>query len=300
MNIRIGANPIGWSNDDMRELGADISLDTCLTQAKAAGFEGMELGHKFPRTRAELAPVLARHGLDLIGGWYSTSLLEQDEAAELKAAADHIRLLKDMGCTVFILAETTGAIHGDVERPLSGSPVLTHDQWPVFCARMSRFCARLRDEGLVPAYHHHMGTVVETRAEIRLFMEGTDAAVGLLLDAGHARFAGVDPLDLAQDYSGRIAHVHCKDVRAEVLRAARGSNASFLDAVLDGVFTVPGDGSIDFPALLHALKQDGYAGWLVVEAEQDPAKADPATYARMGHDNLARMARAAGFTRRTK
>ncbi len=298
MTIRIGANPIAWSNDDMRELGADISLDTCLVQAKTAGFEGMELGHKFPRASDELAPVMARYGLDLIGGWYSTNLLERDVEAEMNAARDHIRLLKDMGCAVFIMAETTGAIHGDRTGPLSQGPVLTDDQWPLFCARMNGFCARLREEGFLPAYHHHMGTVVETEVEIRLFMDGTDTAMGLLLDAGHARFAGVNPSDLARDFAGRITHVHCKDVRADVLQVARKGDFSFLDAVVEGVFTVPGDGSVDFPALLHSLKQGGYSGWLVVEAEQDPAKADPEHYAKMGHDNLARMAREAGFTRR--
>ena len=297
MNIRIGTNPIAWSNDDMPELGADISLDTCLTQAKAAGYEGMELGHKFPRDGKQLAPVLERHGLDLIGGWYSTNLLERGERAEMKAAADHVRLLKDMGCTVFIMAETTGAVHGDRRVPLSQKPVLDDGQWPMFCARMNGFSAWLRDQDLLPAYHHHMGTVVETEEEIRRFMDGADDSAGLLIDSGHAAFAGANMLDLARDFAGRITHVHCKDIRPDVLQAATAQECSFLDAVVDGVFTVPGDGGLDFSALLNVLRQGGYSGWLVVEAEQDPARADPERYAKMGHDNLARMAAAAGFTR---
>lgn len=297
MHIRIGVNPITWSNDDMRELGADITLDTCLLQARAAGFEGIELGHKFPRHKTALAPIMARHKLDLIGGWYSTGLLTRSVQQEMEAASDHICLLWDMDCEVFIMAETTGSIHGDIGRPLSERPALDKNDWPLFCSRVAEFSANLRDLGFLPAYHHHMGTVVETRQDIDRLMDGTGDETGLLLDTGHAMFSNADPVALARDYAARITHVHCKDVRLRVCHAALEDNASFLAAVVDGVFTVPGDGGVDFPSVLQALKDGGYTGWLVVEAEQDPARVDPQRYATLGYDNLMRMARAAGFDR---
>lgn len=296
MSIRIGTNPIAWSNDDQRELGAEISLDTCLSQAKAAGFEGIELGHKFPRSSHALRPILEQHGLDLIGGWYSTSLLTRTAAEEIVAAREHMTLLGEMGCEVFIMAETTNAIHGERSMRLSQSPTLNVEDWAGFGHRMSEFSMRLRDAGLLPAYHHHMGTVVETAEEIARFMQTTDAAVGLLLDTGHATFAGADPVALAKAYGARITHVHCKDVRLSVKAAALERDASFLDAVVDGVFTVPGDGDVDFASVLTAIRQASYAGWLVVEAEQDPKKADPETYARLGYANLQSLAALSALT----
>jgi len=295
VGIRIGINPIAWSNDDMRELGAEISLETCLTQAKAAGFEGIELGHKFPRTSAALRPILDDHGIELIGGWYSTELLTRPVSDEWKAAEDHLALLKEMGCPVFIMAETSDAVHGERGVPLSRRPVLEPGGWAEFGRRMSEFSIRLRDQGILPAYHHHMGTVVETSEEIARFMEATGEAVGLLLDTGHASFAGIDPAALARAYGPRITHVHCKDIRLPVRTEALKSDASFLDAVLDGVFTVPGDGDVDFGSVLTEMSKAAYGGWLVVEAEQDPEKADPETYANLGFANLQSFAADAGL-----
>ena len=295
MGIRLGTNPIAWSNDDWRELGADISLDSCLSQARAAGFEGIELGHKFPRTSAQLRPLMDRHSIELIGGWYSTELLRRSVAEEMQAAQDHMALLEDMGCTIFIMAETSNAIHSDRAIGLSQSPVLAAADWAEFGRRMTEFAARLGDRGLVPAYHHHMGTVVETSEEIARFMEATDEGVGLLLDTGHAAFAGADPSVLARAYASRITHVHCKDIRLPVRKAALHSDASFLDAVIEGVFTVPGDGGVDFPSVLAEMGKAAYGGWLVVEAEQDPEKADPETYANLGFTNLQSFAADAGL-----
>ena len=295
MTLRIGINPIGWSNDDLRELGGEIPLETCLGEARGAGFTGIELGHKFPRTAARLRPILEAHDIGLVGGWYSTGLLSRDVRAEIVAARDHLDLLRDMGCSVYIIAETTNAIHGDISAPLSKSPVLEAGDWPGFGARMTEFCKFLRDRGFAPAYHHHMGTVVETADEIARFMDSVGEEVGLLLDTGHASFAEADPVALARTYGPRITHLHCKDLRSSVRDAALARDASFLDAVVDGVFTVPGDGDVDFPTVLAEMSRVGYAGWLVVEAEQDPDKADPKTYAEIGYANLHRMAAEAGF-----
>ncbi len=295
MTLRIGVNPIAWSNDDMRELGGQTPLETCLGEARGAGFTGIELGHKFPRAAAQLRPILEAHDIGLIGGWYSTELLRRDVRAEIAAARDHLDLLRDMGCGVYIIAEITGAIHGDVSAPLSRSPRLEAGDWPGFGARMTEFCKFLRDRGFAPAYHHHMGTVVETEDEIARFMDSVGQEVGLLLDTGHAAFAKADPVALARTYGPRITHLHCKDLRLPRRDAALARDASFLDAVVEGVFTVPGDGDIDFPAVLAEMSRVDYAGWLVVEAEQDPDKANPKTYAEIGYANLNRMAAQAGL-----
>ena len=293
MHIRLGINPLTWTNDDMPELGAATPLETCLAEGKQAGFAGFELGNKFPRDAAMLRPIMARHGLDLVSGWYGSRLLERDVDAEMAAAESHINLLSAMGCKVMVHAEVARAIHGEKTIPLSMRPVMTDADWAVFAPRITEFAKRLKARGLWLAYHHHMGTVIETQAEIDRLMALTSPEVGLLLDTGHLTFAGGDPALAARQHAGRIVHVHCKDIRRAVLGEAKARDLPFLAAVLEGVFTVPGDGCVNYPAVLKPLAVAGYAGWLVVEAEQDPAKAHPLTYARMGYDNLARLAREA-------
>jgi inosose dehydratase len=293
MHIRLGINPLTWTNDDMPELGAATPLETCLAEGKQAGFAGFELGNKFPRDAAMLRPIMARHGLDLVSGWYGSRLLERDVDAEMAAAESHINLLSAMGCKVMVHAEVARAIHGEKTIPLSKRPVMTDADWAIFAPRITEFAKRLKARGLWLAYHHHMGTVIETQAEIDRLMALTSPEVGLLLDTGHLTFAGGDPALAARQHAGRIVHVHCKDIRRAVLGEAKARDLPFLAAVLEGVFTVPGDGCVNYPAVLKPLAVAGYAGWLVVEAEQDPAKAHPLTYARMGYDNLARLAREA-------
>ncbi|MDR3518095.1 MAG: myo-inosose-2 dehydratase [Azospirillaceae bacterium] len=287
MSVRIGVNPIAWSNDDMQELGRETPLETCLSEGRQIGFAGFELGHKFPRKSAELGPILSRHGLALVSGWYSSGLLERSVEEEIAAAQDHLALLKELGATVMIVAETTGAVHGNRAAPLSTRPVIKAGDWAAFGQRMTAFGAYLKDQGLPIAYHHHMGTVVETPAEIDRFMDVTGPEVGLLLDTGHMTFAGGNPVAMVQRWGHRINHVHCKDVRPALLAEARKTDSSFLDAVVNGVFTVPGDGGIDYRTVLGALKAAGYRGdWLVIEAEQDPAKANPFTYLTKGYQHL--------------
>lgn len=291
MKVRLGTNPIAWSNDDLRSLGGDTPLETCLAEAKEAGYSGIELGHKFPRASGDLAPILDRHGLDLVSGWYSTHLLERGVEAELDAMQPHLDLLEDMGCHVVIVAECSGAIHSDRTTPLSRRPTIADDQWPEFGRRLTQLGEATAIMGLTLVYHHHMGTVVQTSAEIDTLMDETGKSVKLLLDTGHATFAGADPARLARRHEHRIGHLHAKDVRADVMAACLKRDASFLDSVVDGVFTVPGLGAVDFPAVIAALPT--YEGWLVVEAEQDPAKAHPLTFAKQGRENLARMIRGA-------
>lgn len=292
--IRIGANPIGWSNDDKKELGGHIPLEQCLKEAKAAGFEGMELGNKFPRTAEALKKALKPFDLALVGGWWSLALLERDAKAEFAAARDHIDLLKALGSTVFIAAECSNSIHGNDKAPISSRPVLMKDGWKAFGKCMTEIAKRVHDEGLRLVYHHHMGTVVQSEAEIDRLMHETGDAVHLLLDCGHTTWGGGDPARVARHYKSRIGHVHAKDVREAVMRKVHGLDCSFLDAVVQGVYTVPGDGMVDFVAVFKELK--GYSGWVVVEAEQDPDKAPPAKYAKMGYDNLRKMLKAGGLT----
>jgi myo-inosose-2 dehydratase len=291
--IRIGANPIGWSNDDMVELGGHIPLEQCLAEAKAAGFEGMELGNKFPREAAKLKPILDAHGLALISGWHSTFLIERDADAEFAAVRAHAGLLRAMGCKVLIAAECTRTVHGDKEKPLSSRPVMTEGEWSRLTSRLTQFAEKLRELGLTLVYHHHMGTVVQSEAEIDRLMTETGPAVKLLLDTGHAVWGGADPAALASRHRDRIAHVHTKDVREAVMARAAREDWSFLNSVVEGVYTVPGDGMIDFVAVLRELK--AYSGWVVVEAEQDPEKANSATYAKLGYGNIKRFLRQAGL-----
>jgi myo-inosose-2 dehydratase len=287
MNIRLGANPIIWSNDDLRELGADITLETCLGEARAVGFEGMELGHKFPRDPRSLAAVLARFGLECVSGWYSAELLGWGVGEELTRLRPHLDLLKAMGSRVLVFAEVSDAVHGDLDRPLSERPVLTAREWSELGRRLTEVAAATAAEGVRLAYHPHMGTVVQSESDIGVLMAATGPEVGLLLDTGHAAFAGADPAALARLHAPRIVHVHAKDVRSEIAQQARSGNWSFLRAVLAGVFTVPGDGSVAFEPVFAELRD--YSGWVVLEAEQDPRLANPLTYATLGYRNLRRL-----------
>lgn len=291
MTLRIGANPIGWSNDDMRQLGGDTTLETCLAEAASVGFVGMELGHKFPRTAPALKAVLAPFGLACVSGWYSAELLTRDADAELAALRPHLDLLKAMGSDVLVFAETSNAIHGDVAAPLSTRPTLL--DWSEFGRRVTAVAdATLRD-GVRLVYHHHIGTIVQSAADIDALMASTGPSVHLLLDSGHATWGGADPTALAARYRSRISHVHTKDVRAAVMHEAAAQDWSFLTSVVAGVYTVPGDGMIDFVALFRALPD--YDRWVVIEAEQDPAVANPLVYARRGYAHLTQVLRETGL-----
>ena len=295
MPCPIGINPLTWTNDDMPALGGDTPLETCLKEAKEAGYDGVELGNKFPREAAKLAPIMANFRLKIVSGWYSARLLTRDADAEMAAMDGHLSLLKAMGSPVMVFAEVTGCVHGDKGAKLDSRKKPTEAEMDLLASRMTEIAKRMRAQGMRLAYHHHMGTVIENEAEIDALMAKTGPEVELLLDTGHFTYAGGDPLKLARKYAKRIAHVHCKDIRPAVLVDCKRRGLSFLDSVLEGVFTVPGDGCVSYPPIFAELKRAGYAGWLVVEAEQDPAKAHPLTYARMGNRYLRDTARAAGL-----
>ena len=295
MNVRFGVSPIAWVNDDMPELGAGTALETILSDAQAIGFSGIELGGAFPRDAAALRPLLESHHLMLIGGWYSASLLERGVDEEIDAMQPHLSLLKVMGCSVFILAETSNAIHGDMETPLAATPRLEQAEWRRFGDRLTSIGDYLADHGLRLAYHHHLGTVVERSADVDDLIRFTGPSVGLTVDTGHAALGGVDAVALIRRAPGRVAHVHCKDVRGRIFSELRRNEGSFLAGVLAGMFTVPGDGDLDFMKVMQALASMGYSGWIVVEAEQDPAIADPRQYGAIGFRTLKEDAAAAGL-----
>lgn len=296
MTVRFGVSPIAWINDDLPELGAGTPLERVLADAHEIGFSGIELGGSFPRDPAILGPLLASHGLDLVGGWYGGHLLDQSTRKEIEALAPHLALLKAMGCGVFIYAETSNAIHGDRSRPLSAAPRLDEARWPPFGAALTEIADHIASEGLAFAYHPHLGTVVERPEDVGQLLRHTGASVGLTVDTGHAVLGGGDAASLILANPSRIAHVHCKDIRAEVAASVTRAGGGFLDGVLAGMFTTPGDGDLDFAAVMRALADIGYGGWIIVEAEQDPALAAPRRYAEIGLRSLEREAATAGLS----
>jgi len=295
MAVRIGTNPIAWSNDDMPELGGDTPLETCLVEARQAGFTGIEKGNKFPFEPAALQKVLGRHGLSFVSGWYGAELRRRTVEQEIEAMRSHLDLLRACGCDVMVFAETSGTVQGSRGVPVADRPVMREDEWPVFLERLGVLGDWMADEGVRIAFHHHMGTVIEKAHEIDRMLEGTPESVGLLFDTGHLAFADEDPAAVSRRWAHRINHVHAKDVRPDVLARAWAEQWSFLDSVVSGVFTVPGDGCVDFVPALRPVAEAGYAGWLIVEAEQDPAKAHPLTYARKGYAALRAAAETAGL-----
>ncbi len=283
MAVRIGVNPLLWTNDDLPTLGADTPLEVCLGDSREAGFAGVELGNKFPRQADILGRVLEAFELQLISGWYSSLLLHRSVAEEIDALRNHLCLLKSLGSKVIVFCDTTDAIHGSRNMPLSLRPTLHDGEWAEYGRKLTELGDSCLDQGIRIAYHHHMGTIVQSRKEIDRLMDNTGESVGLLLDTGHLAYAGGDTIELLDAHGHRIRHVHCKNVRANVLKDARNRDLSFLDAVLNGVFTVPGDaeGCIDFGAALQRLKSAGYDGWLVAEAEQDPLTAPSKRFAAL-------------------
>lgn len=293
MRAKLGIAPIAWWNDDLAELSEDVSLDECLRQASEAGFTGMETGRRFPMDMAELGPVLDRHGISVCGGWFSGLLLDGDLEVEKDRIARQMRFFIDAGAPCIVYGETARSIQGLRHAPLASKPKLTEAEMAAYGRKISDFADWCAAEGMPIAYHHHMAAAVETEAELDLLMQ--HSSVPLLFDAGHMAFAGGDVMRVIDNHHARISHVHTKDIRRAVIDALDRSRDSFLDAVVRGAFTVPGDGDLDFLAITRALAGHGYEGWFVIEAEQDPALNPPQDMARKGHAELMRVMDAAGY-----
>lgn len=283
----VGANPIIWSNDDFNELAGDVALDTILREMRAAGYAGSEIGHAYPRTPAALADALGRHHLRLVSGWHSTFLATADLAAEEKHFRAHLNLLKTLGARVAIVAECSHCIHGTREAALgfgtADRRALDAAEWTRLVAGLKHLCTVAATEEMRIVYHHHMGTVIQTEPELDRLLADVPAMF-LLLDPGHLAFAGIDPAAVAQRHAARIAHVHLKSVRPAIADRVRREGWSFCRAVTEGVFTISGDGCVDFPAIFRILASADYRGWLVAEAEEDPVKVPALPKARAARD----------------
>ena len=292
-DVKIGINPISWANDDLPELGGDTPLKTILSEGSEIGYRGFELGNKFPRDPIALRTVLAQYGVELVSGWYSGELARRSVEQEIEAVGPHLQLLAQNGANVMVYGEVADSIQGKQSVPLSRRPQFAgEEQWREYAEKLDAFARYTLSHGVRLAYHHHMGAYVETAADVDRLMSLTGPDVGLLFDSGHITFAGANAVEVLQKHVARVCHVHCKDVRREVAREARRQDWSFLASVLKGVFTVPGDGHINFKSLLKVLHDHGYSGWLVVEAEQDPALAPSYQYAKMGFRHLSELTRA--------
>ena len=295
MSIKLGIAPIAWSNDDMPELGGETTLEQCLSEASKAGFTGIESGGKFPKNSKELIPKLEKENLQLCSGWYGATLLKNTPKEEFELMREQMDLFKDCKSPCMVFAEVTNSVQGDPKTPLSKKPKLSEDEWKLLIPRINEISKMMIDENMPLAYHHHMGTVIETEDETRRLIESTSDSVKLLIDTGHMLFAGGNSINLTEDFMERIIHVHCKDIRKDVLEKSLKNDSTFRQAFLDGAFTVPGDGCIDYKPFLTVLKNRNYEGWLVVEAEQDPAKANPFEYAKIGYNYLSKTAKECGF-----
>jgi len=296
--IRFGTNPIAWANDDDQSIGADIPTARILDEAgRQIGFDGIENGHRWPDDPEALRALLAEYGLVFISGWYSTNLLVQSVEAEIAACQHHLAKLKHNGCKVMIVCETSNAIHGDAARPVNDRPRLTTTEMAGFCEKLEAFAAYLASQGITLVYHHHMGTIVESPEEIDALMAGTGPHTHLLFDAGHCAFGGGDPLAVLTRHVGRVRHFHAKNIRPPMVAKVRSEGLSFLQGVVAGAFTVPGDqeGGVDFGPLLKVLAGAGYGGWIVIEAEQDPKVRNPLLYQTLGLATLKRLSRDAGL-----
>lgn len=279
--VKLAIAPIGWTNDDMPELGGEVTFEQCISEMALAGFTGSEVGNKYPRDPETLKKYLSLRGLDIASAWFSSLLTSKPFEETAEAFTAHRDFLHAMGAKVIVVSEQGNSIQGQMDTALfENKPVFTEEEWTVFLDGIQRLGDLAAEKGMKVVYHHHMGTGVQTTEEIARLMEGTDPnRVSLLYDTGHLVFSGEDYLEVLTKYMDRIHHVHLKDVRADVAQKVRDEKMSFLQGVKQGVFTVPGDGQIDFKPVFKLLSEANYEGWFVVEAEQDPAVANPFEYA---------------------
>lgn len=301
MKAKLGMSPIAWWNDDLVELSDDVSLEECLRQSRSAGFTGMEMGRRFPNDPRIMLPILKAADVTLCGGWFSGTLAaDGDLAANKDRIRPMIELFKAVDAPCIVYGEVGRSIQGDRTKPLAGKTVLSDGEMKAYARQLTEFGEWCAEQGMPLSYHHHMAAVVQFEHELDAFMNHSGEGIPLLLDAGHLAFAGGDVLAAIDRHHKRISHVHVKDVRMDVIKALDWKTQSFLDAVALGAFTVPGDGSLDFGAIVQKFADYGYEGWFVVEAEQDPKKNPPLKMAQVGHKELMRVMTAAGYTVETK
>ena len=286
--VKLAMAPIGWTNDDMPDLGAENTFQQCVSEMALAGYSGSEVGNKYPSNPEILKPMLDIRGIKICNQWFSSFLASKPYSEVEKDFRKQLMFLKTMGADVIGPSEQTRSCQGDLKTSVfSGKARFTTEEFKAVCDGMNKLGAIAKDEGMKLAFHHHMGTGIQTMEETDRFLNDTDPdKVYLLYDSGHFAFSEEDPVAALKKYIGRVGHVHLKDLRKDVFADVKAKESPFLDAVRAGVFTVPGDGVIDFPSIFKILEENDYRGWMVVEAEQDPAKANPFVYAKMARENI--------------
>lgn len=290
-NVKIGIAPINWTNDDLPELGGDIPFEQCIKEMAEAGYTGCEVGNKYPRDPAVLSASLDPHGLQISSAWFSSYFTEPGRQEEtINNFIEFKNFLSAMGASVVNVCECGYAIQHTELSVMQNRPYYSNKQWQALFDGLERCGELARKDGMNIAYHPHLGTGVQSYEEIDTVMQNTDKElVPLLVDTGHLISVDLDPVEIIRKYKNRIKNVHLKDLRYDVLEEAKKGHISFLEAVKEGIFTVPGDGFIDFQRVFSELSDINYEGWMIVEAEQDPAKAHPLTYAKKGREFIRQL-----------
>ena len=287
--VRIGISPICWQNDDLPDITAGFTMKQALKEA------GGERGQRMPQDTAGLKAYLDAYQIALCGGWCSGNLLVNDVEAEKAAMTQQVEQFLALGAPCIVYAECSNTVQGEIGTPVNNRPKMSADEIKAYAARLTEIAEWTTAQGMPLAYHHHMGSIIEAEADVDALMEGSGDAVRLCFDTGHLLFGGGDVMATMKRWAHRIHHVHFKDIRPEIVKDIRENDRSFLDAVIAGSFTVPGDGCIDFQAVADQLAAMDYVGWIVVEAEQDPAKAPPYEYSKMGYEHILKVCASAGL-----
>ena len=285
--VYLACAPIAWTNDDLPDLGAENTFEQCVSEMALAGFTGSEIGNKYPKDVETLKHKLDVRGMRICNAWFSSLLLSEGYEATIEAFIKHRDFLHALGAKVIGASEQGNSIQGKDVSIFGEKPVYTDEQWELIAKGFNEMGRLAKEKGMYFTVHHHMGTGVQTEAEIDKLMEITDPdLVYLLFDTGHLSFSGEDVIGVLKKYVHRTKHVHLKSIRKDIIEEAKEKGYSFLDSVRAGSFTVPGDGDFDFTPVFDVLDEAGYEGWVVVEAEQDPAKANPYEYAVLARNYI--------------
>lgn len=295
MSVKIGISPISWQNDDLPDLTAAYTMEQALSEAREIGYTGVERGRRMPADTEGLRTYLNANGLFLCGGWCSGNLLTNDVKTEIEAVRQQVEQFAALKAPCIVYAECSNTVQGNIAVPVNNRPKFAAADVRAYGAKLSELAKWTADQGVTLAYHHHMGSFIESEDDVNALMEGSTPDVKLLFDTGHLLFGGADVMRVLNTWAERVHHVHFKDIRPDVVKDVRENNRSFLDAVIAGAFTVPGDGCIDFQAVADKLNAMNYNGWIVVEAEQDPAKAPPYEYSKRGYEHILKVCAKAGL-----
>lgn len=296
MSVKIGISPIAWQNDDLPDITKDYTMEQALRESREIGYTGVERGQRMPHDTEGLRQYLEANDIALCGGWCSGNSLVNDFAAECDATRQQVAQFIALDAPCIVYAECSNTVQGLQNVPVNNRPKLSRDDIMTYGKKISELAKWMADQGMPMAYHHHMGSIIESEDDVNWLMDGSSHEVNLCFDTGHLLFGGGNVMATLDRWGDRVHHVHYKDIRPHIVKDVRDNNLSFLDAVIAGAFTVPGDGCIDFQEVTHKLKAMDYSGWIVVEAEQDPAKAPPYEYSKLGYDNVVAACNAAGLT----